>query len=82
MCAGEDVAADIIRVSRVRDLGVVLLGDAIVDNEEGGAGICNGRRTPEVVHLLTTNRDARGRELPESIGAVNSNPGELTIEFR
>ena len=82
LCAGEDVAADRIRVSRVWDLGIVLLGDAIVDDEEGGAGICNGGRPREVVHLLTTNRDPRGRELPESIGAVDRNPGELTVKFR
>ena len=76
--AGKDDAAGLRVVLRARDLRPVGLDDGGVDDQEAGAGICDGGAGAALDGRggAAANGDGLGGELPEAVGVVDGDGGE------
>lgn len=75
--AGEDVAAVAGAVLRVLHLLVVGADDVLGQVEESGASVGDGVDRGGGLGLAVTDREARGLELPEAVGRININIGDV-----
>lgn len=63
------------------DLGVVCLGNGLIDEKKRGTRVGDGLRSTWVAQDFVTNRELGRRELPETGGGVDRNPSHLALEF-
>jgi hypothetical protein len=76
--AGVDKSTDLGIVLRALDLGIVRLGDVLVDEKKRSSGIGNRLGTSCVGHLDAADSELGGIELPETRGCIDGDPGHVT----
>lgn len=76
-----DVATDLSVELGALDLGVVGVGDVLVDEEERSSGVGNGLRGAGVLGDLAVDGELGRRELPEARGGVDGDPGHVADEL-
>lgn len=79
--AGVDETANLGIVLRAFNLGVVGIGNVLVDKEERGTGVGNGLGSSRVVNDLAVDAELGRGELPETGACVDRNPRHLALEL-
>ena len=75
--AGVDKTTDLGVELSTLDLGVVGIGDLLIDEKERCTGVGNGIRALGVLEHLVANSELGGGELPESSLSLDRDPGHL-----
>ena len=75
--AGVDETTDLGVELGTLDLGVVGIGDLLINEKERCTGVGNGIRALGVLNHLVANSELGGGELPESSLSLDRNPGHL-----
>lgn len=76
-----DVTSDLGVELSALDLGVVGVGDLLIDEEQRCAGVSNGVGALGVLEHLITNGELGGGKLPEAGLSLDRDPCHLTLEL-